>query len=319
MRPRLGAHLNGGVRGALEHARRIGLGHGLDGGEGGPIQIWSRNPSAWRPVAHDPADIDRFRRGCADADLAPVFTHGIYLMNFASPDERLWTQSIEALVDHLVVGAQLGARAVVVHPGSGMTLAPDAALERCARAIRRALEQTEGLAARPLVALETCAGAGRTIGRTFGDLAALLERLEHHPAIAFVLDTAHLYGSGYDVATEDGLRATIDELVATLPAQRLVAIHANDSKAPLGSHRDRHENIGEGAIGAVAFARLLAHPLLRPLPWILEVPGYDGTGPDAQNLATLRRLAAGDGATTPAGDGGNVPPGDGSPAALRRP
>jgi deoxyribonuclease-4 len=194
------------------------------------------------------------------------------------------------LVDHLEVGARLGATAVIVHPGSGGTLEP--ALDRCALAVRTALQRTEHVSDRPQVALEVCAGAGKTIGRTFSELAGLLDRLDHHPSVAVALDTAHLFGSGYDLATEVGLEATVAELFGLIPAERVVAVHANDSKVPLGSHKDRHENIGQGAIGEAAFARLLNHPQLCHLPWIMEVPGYDGLGPDAQNLQTLRRLAA---------------------------
>lgn len=290
--------MNGGVKGAVDHARRIGLASGHEGsdlppGTGGPIQLWSRNPSAWRAAPHAPNDVARFRDGCAAHTLGPVFTHGIYLMNFASPDDALWERSIEALADHLRVGATLGVQGVIVHPGSGGTLEREAALERCAAAVRRALDATADLNDRPQVVLETCAGAGKTIGRTFGELATILAALDGDPAVTFCVDTAHIYGSGYDIATPEGLDATIAELVATLPPERVVAIHANDSKVPLGSQKDRHENIGQGYIGEAAFARMLAHPLLRPLPWIMEVPGYDGEGPDARNLQTLRRLAEG--------------------------
>jgi deoxyribonuclease-4 len=285
-RPRLGAHLNGGVKGAIDHARRIGL-----DGWGGPLQLWSRNPSAWRSAAHDPKDVARFRAACAEHELGPVFVHGIYLMNFASADEILWERSIEALVEQLTVGARLGATAVVVHPGAGKDQPVETALDRCALAIRRAIEATGAVPDRPLVALETCAGAGTSLGRTFGELAGLLERLDGDPAVAFCLDTAHLWGSGYDLASEAGLAATTAELERALPLERVVGVHANDAKVPLGSQKDRHENIGQGQIGEAAFARLLAHPLWRGWPWVMEVPGYEGQGPDAANLATLRRLA----------------------------
>jgi deoxyribonuclease-4 len=332
MTARIGAHLNGGVKGALDHARRIGLGRDqwpLDSGRaepphrngsapaagatgggdaawgegapgaasqdgfgvGGPIQLWSRNPSAWRTVTHDPADVDRFRAGCAELDLGPVFVHGIYLMNFASPEDALWERSIDALIDQLRAGAALGAQAVIVHPGSGGTLEVEAALDRCARAVRVALHETDDVEGRPLVALETCAGGGRTIGRTYAELAGIVERLDRDAGVAIALDTAHLWGSGVDLASEEGLSSTLDELVTTCLAERVVAIHANDSKVPLGSRKDRHENIGRGMIGEAAFRRMLAHPLLRSRPWVLEVPGYDGQGPDALNLAALRWLA----------------------------
>jgi deoxyribonuclease IV len=289
--PRLGAHLNGGVKGAAEHARRMGLDGSLADGAGGPIQIWSRNPSAWRSGAHEAKVVDAFRAACATYHLGPVFVHGIYLMNFASPDDALWERSIEAMVDQLQTGAALGAGAVILHPGAGKDQSLEVALDRCALALRRVLEQTAALPQRPLIALETCAGAGTALGRTFGELRGLLDRLDGDPGIAFCLDTAHLWGSGYDLATEEGLRATTAEMEGTIPVQRIVAVHANDSKVPLGSHKDRHENIGQGYIGEEAFGRMLAHPLWRGLPWVMEVPGYDNSGPDAQNLETLRRLA----------------------------
>jgi deoxyribonuclease IV len=289
--PRLGAHLSGGVNGALDHARRMGLGSGDDGQVGGPIQLWSRNPSAWRSAAHDPRDVARFRDGCTALDLSPVFVHGIYLMNFASPDDALWERSVDALVDQLTVGATLGAAAVVLHPGAGKSQTLEGALDRCALALRRALAATADVPQRPRIALETCAGAGTALGRTFEELGGLLDRLDGHPDIVFCLDTAHLFGSGYDLATEEGLATTTAALTAALPIERVVAVHANDSKVPLGSHKDRHENIGQGFIGEAGFTRLLAHPTWRGLPWVMEVPGYDGEGPDAANLAMLRRLA----------------------------
>src|SRR5262245_43189905 len=140
---RIGAHLNGGIKGALDHARRIGLGrngHPDDpGGDGGPIQVWSRNPSAWRSSAPAGRDVERFREGCADLDIGPVFVHGIYLMNVASPDDGLWERSIDALADQLTVGALLGAAAVILHPGAGGGQPLEVALDRCAMALRRAL------------------------------------------------------------------------------------------------------------------------------------------------------------------------------------
>jgi deoxyribonuclease-4 len=292
MTPRVGAHLNGGVKGAIAHARKIGLGIGTaDGAIGGPIQMWSRNPSAWRATVHADKDVAAFREGCTALDLGPVFVHGIYLMNFCSANDELWDKSVGALVDHLTVGAQLGAAAVVIHPGSGGDQSVEQALDRCAQAVRLALQQTEHVKQRPKVGLEVCAGAGKTIGRTFTELAALINRLDAHPDVAVVLDTAHMWGSGCDLATVDGLAVTMKDLVSTGVSERVVCVHANDSKVPLGSQKDRHENIGQGEIGEAAFERMLADPLLGRLPWVMEVPGYDGEGPDAQNLAVLRRLA----------------------------
>ena len=212
-------------------------------------------------------------------------------MNFASADDALWDKSVEALADQLTVGALLGAAAVVIHPGSGGSQEPEAALDRCALALKLALQQTEHVANRPRIGLETCAGAGKTLGRTFGELRAILDRLDGHPSVSVVLDTAHLWGSGSDLATAEGLEQTVTELQGAFAADRVLCVHTNDWKVERGSHKDRHENIGQGAIGEAAFERMLAHPALRGVPWVMEVPGYDGEGPDAKNLAVLRRLA----------------------------
>lgn len=287
--PRIGAHLGGGIAGAISEARRIGL--GVDGAPGGPIQVWSQNPSGWRASVPKPKVVDDFRKGCAELDLHPVVTHGIYLMNFASPDDANWEKAIEALIVHLEIGAIVGAAAVVVHPGSGVTLEAKDAITRCATAMRRVLDRTENLSDRPLIALETCAGAGKTIGKTFAELSAIVAGADNHPGLGLCLDTAHLFGSGYDIATEEGLASTILDLDEHLSSVQIVAIHANDSKVPLASNKDRHENIGHGLIGEAAFARMLAHPRLRAVPWILEVPGMENDGPDAANIAILRRLA----------------------------
>lgn len=291
---RLGAHLSGGVKGGLDHARRISLGAGTaEGATGGPIQLWSRNPSAWKSSVHTDRDIGVFRDGCDALALAPVFIHGIYLMNFCSANDELWEKSISALAEQLTTGARLGARAVVIHPGSGGEQELEAALDRCALAVSMALQQTEHVNNRPLVALEICAGAGKTVGRSFGELGALMQRLDGRPEVAVCLDTAHMWGSGYDIATETGLQETLEALTAAFPLERVVCLHANDSKVALGSCKDRHENIGEGAIGEEAFGRMLRHEAFRRLPWVLEVPGLDGMGPDKANLDVLRRLAAG--------------------------
>jgi len=138
--------------------------------------------------------------------------------------------------------------------------------------------------------LETA--AGRTIGRRFPQLGRVIRALDDHPRLAVCLDTAHVFAAGYDFTTARGAKAMLAKFEREVGLDRLIAIHANDSKQPLGSGRDRHENIGHGCLGEQPFARLLRHPALRKLPFIIETPGMQGTGPDRENLAVLRRLAA---------------------------
>ena len=296
---RVGAHLNGGVSKAMAHADRIGL-------RDGPIQIFARSPSSWRTPRHSDATVARFRQGCRERGLEPAFIHGIYLMNFASRDQRISERSVQALSDELRIAARLGAAGVVVHPGAAGEWPVPAALDRAAAAMGACLTATEHEAANISLLLETCAGQGTTLGRSFEDLAGLLERLDHHPRLAICLDTCHLHAAGYalaprsehDLATEGAgvvqtatLEETLTVCAQTVGLSRVRLIHANDSKVPFGTNRDRHENIGYGTIGTAAFAAMLTHPHLHSLPFVLEVPGLDNEGPDAANLAALRRLA----------------------------
>lgn len=187
-------------------------------------------------------------------------------MNFASPDDTLHEKSINALVDHLEVGALIGATAVVIHPGSGVTLGVDEAISRCALALRVVLERTEALENRPLIALETCAGAGKTIGRTFAELAAIISQAGNHASLAICLDTAHLFGSGYDLASEDGLVATIADLDLHLPTTRIVAIHANDSKVRWGPRRTATRTLEWGRLARRLLRACLPIPVSETFP-----------------------------------------------------
>ncbi len=135
--------------------------------------------------------------------------------------------------------------------------------------------------------LEVCAGQGGTIGSTFAELGTIIRAMGGAARLGICLDTCHVFAAGYDVATADGLQRTLEEFDREIGFERLVAIHANDSLHPLGSHRDRHANIGEGCIGAAGFAGLLAQSPLRALPWILEVPGVDRGGPNLENITRL--------------------------------
>jgi deoxyribonuclease-4 len=139
--------------------------------------------------------------------------------------------------------------------------------------------------------LENTAGAGGTMGVSFEELAAMIDAAGSHPRLGLCVDTAHAFAAGMDIRTPAGLEAMIEDLDATCGLERLTMVHLNDSKAPLGSSRDRHENIGEGEIGKDAFRVLLRHPAFAQVPGILEVPGFDGHGPDRRNMDILRELS----------------------------
>jgi deoxyribonuclease IV len=158
------------------------------------------------------------------------------------------------------------------------------------RGLRRALEATEGSTVKLL--LENTAGAGGTMGVDFRELGQIIDAAGNDPRLGICVDTAHIFESGVDLRTRKGIDEVLRELDAGCDRDRLVMFHLNDSKTPLGSNRDRHENIGDGDLGEDAFRLLVNEPAFKDLPGILEVPGLDGKGPDKENLARLRALVS---------------------------
>jgi deoxyribonuclease-4 len=276
---RIGAHVRGGVQGGPEHAQEIGA---------ETIQIFAGSPQTWRAPQHSEADVAAFRERVAALGLHPVFLHGVYVTNLASPKPATFHMSINAVASHQEWANRLGAAGQIIHPGSAGNDSLEAALERVVKGVGRVLAQVDGPAR---LLLECCAGQGATIGRRFAELAYVIHALGDDSRLGWVLDTCHVFNAGYDITTEAGLEAMVAEIEATVGFARLAAVHANDSKTPLGAQVDRHENIGEGYIGAEAFARLLRHPAFADVPFILEVPGFDKKGPDRANIERLRQLA----------------------------
>lgn len=237
-----------------------------------------------------PADVERFRQLRARYDLSPLAVHANYLINLASADPRIRRQSIAAFRQELERSAAVGADYVILHPGSGRGQTREAAFERFAEAIARS---ADGFSSGVLTLLLECtAGQGDALGARLEELAQLrrlaLRRLSL--PVGFCLDTCHLFAAGYDIASEDGLARTLDAARQWLGLENVPLVHVNDSKAPLGSHLDRHEHIGKGRIGEAAFRRILNHPALAGKAFILETP-FENEGDDRRNLRTLRRLA----------------------------
>ncbi len=273
-----GAHVSGGVRAALDRAADIGA---------DAVQLFVQSPRTWRFPAHDPADLKLFRERYRRGEFAAVTCHAIYLVNLASPDDEIYGKSLATLANTLAVAREIEAD-VVFHVGSHQGAGLEAGLERAVPALEQVVSRcTE--TTRLLV--ENSAGAGGTIGRSLDELETILDRLGRHPHVGVCLDSCHLYASGYDVTDRSALDAVLDELDGRIGLDRLLALHVNDSKAPLASNRDRHDNIGEGLMGE-KLGVFLAHPRLQGLPAILEVPGKDGRGPDADELRKLRELHA---------------------------
>ncbi len=276
----LGAHVSssGGIHTAIDRIEAIG---------GEAVQIFTQSPRMWRPTNHDPANFERFKERRAEAGIGAVVCHALYLINLASPDDDLYAKSVEALRNTVDVACAIEADAVVFHVGSHMGAGFEVGLERVVPALAEALERCSETT---WLCMENSAGAGGTIGRSLDELAALYEALDRHARLGVCLDSCHLFVSGYDVTDPAELDRVVNDVDRLMGLDRLRCLHVNDSKAPLGSNRDRHENIGNGLLGE-KLGVFLAHPKLQGLPALLEVPG-EGHGPDAEQVRKLKELYA---------------------------
>ena len=259
----VGSHVpvGGGLARGLAYGREIGA---------GALQVFVSNPRGWAPSAGDPAQDEAFRDDCRRSGI-PVFVHAPYLVNFGSPTETTRRRSVEAVRHALARGASIGARGVVVHAGSAVAGAHrDEAMQHLRELLLPLLDEVpDGL--RLLV--EPTAGGGQALAATVQDLGPWCAQLDDHPALGVCLDTCHAFAAGHDLAAPGGMKRTLDALVKTVGRGRLALVHANDSKDPLGSARDRHEAIGAGQIGQDPFAELFRHPATRGVPVLVETPG----------------------------------------------
>ncbi|HJZ70794.1 MAG TPA: deoxyribonuclease IV [Vicinamibacterales bacterium] len=289
--PRLGAHMS--VAGGLPRAVERAVAHRCEA-----LQIFAKNASQWRGRPLPPEEVREFRARVKAAGIAPVVSHGSYLINLASGDAALRRQSIDAMNDELDRAEALGLLGVVLHPGcytagneaDGLELIATALLDLL-RARRRG---------RTMVLLEHTAGQGTALGATFEQLASIIGKMNDHPRVGVCLDTCHLLASGYDLCSPEGYAATFKQFGRLVGFERLKAFHLNDSKKPLGSRVDRHEHIGEGCLGFEPFRRIVNDRRFRHLPMLLETPKGEGkaTGViavdplDERNLNALRGLIA---------------------------
>jgi deoxyribonuclease IV len=275
----VGAHVSpaGGLYRAVERGTALGA---------RAIQIFNQSPRAWRPTEYGEEDYARFREALAASEIGAVMIHAVYLLNCASDDAEIRAKTIKSLAHSLRVGDAIGAHCVVVHPGSAKDGDPRAAIDRAGEAFDAALADSE----RCPLHLENTAGAGGTLGRSFAELAALVEAAGGGPRLAVCLDSCHLLASGYDIRTAAGLGAVLDECDGTLGRGAVASLHLNDSQTPLGSNRDRHANIGEGELGLEGACAFVNERRFAALPCVLETPGHDRRGPTAEEVALVQSM-----------------------------
>jgi deoxyribonuclease-4 len=276
-----GAHMSstGGIFTAIDRIEAIG---------GDCVQVFTQSPRMWRPTNHTPEAIEKFKARRAEAGVGGVVVHALYLCNLAAPDEVIYEKSIRTMQTTVDAACAIEADGVIFHVGSHLGAGFEAGLDRTCNALAQILDRCQG---DTWLLMENSAGAGGTIGRSFDELATLLDRLDRHERLGVCLDSCHLYVSGYDVTDT----AVVDDLVGqvkdTVGIDRLRALHVNDSAAPLGSNRDRHANIGEGLMGE-GIGAFVAHADLQHLSCYLETPGPEKKGPDAAQIQLLRDIHA---------------------------
>ena len=269
----------GGLLAALRRAEAMGA---------RVMQVFAQSPRQWR---HPEGSAER---AVAFADAWPasrvvrrVVCHAPYLINLGTADSEMYERSNACLAENLRAAATMGASGLVLHLGSHLGAGLDARLDTIADGLRRALDRS----ACPLL-LENTAGAGGTIGRSFQELAQVIEHADGDARLGVCLDTQHAWAAGMSFDTVAEADELVDEIDRTVGLDRLACLHVNDSKVPRAAGLDRHENVGRGMIGRPAFRALLGHPRLQGLPAVLEVPGTDNQGPDARELRAVRRLHA---------------------------
>src|SRR5512133_350922 len=275
----IGAHVSpaGGPAKAVER----GVEKGCDA-----IQIFNQNPRAWKPTVYSDEQVAEFHEAMGSSRVDALLIHAVYLLNPASEEKEFRDKTRASLIASLQAGDALGAHAVVLHPGSAKTGKVAPAIKRAGKVIAQALGESEHC---PLH-LENTAGAGGTLGRTFEELADVIDAAGGSKRLGVCLDSCHLFASGYDIRTEEGLASVLDDCSDVVGLDRLGSLHLNDSQAPLGSNRDRHADVGEGELGRRGCAVFLSEPRFAELPCVLETPGPDRHGPTRAQITMTRRL-----------------------------
>ncbi len=276
---RIGAHVSGsgGIDKAIDRALDIGA---------ECVQIFPSAPQGWGFKEPDELVVAEFRRKAFEHDIGPNVFHAIYLVSLGADDPQLVQRGKMSLAKYMNVAGDLGVRGVIFHLNSHKGRGFDGVFGQVVESIREVLDQSPSDVQ---LMLENSAGMGNHIGSKFSEIGAFVRELAD-PRVQVCLDTQHSFAAGYDLRTKESVEAVMDEFDREIGLERLVAVHCNDSKPELGGALDRHENIGEGHMGLAAFESVLAHPAFAEVPFYLEVPGYEGKGPDAANVSTLKAV-----------------------------
>jgi deoxyribonuclease-4 len=283
---KIGAHVStaGGIQTGLARGEEIAC---------DAIQIFTQSPRMWKPTNYSDEALDGYQAAEEASKIDGTFCHATYLINLATFNDELAVKSYDCLVNNLIVGTRIHSMGVVLHVGSHRGGGFDAVVDQIADTFLRALDEVEGSLKQPScrLLLENAAGTGGTVGRSFEELAQLIDAAGKDERLGVCIDTQHLFASGVRYASRDEADAVVSSFDSLIGLERLGCFHYNDSKVPFASNRDRHENLGDGEIGRAALGWLLSHPALEEVPALLEVPG-DGDGPRASDVVDARAILA---------------------------
>ncbi len=277
----IGAHVS--TAGGLVEAHRRGVERGCDA-----IQVFNQSPRMWRPTRWKPDDVAEFLSLMKEGPIESVTIHAVYLINPATKDREMRRKSAASLIHSLRMGDEIGADGVVIHPGSTVGEPHDEAMARAGAMFKEALAESDSCR----LLLENTAGAGNTLGRSFGELRSLVDMAGANKRIGICLDSCHMLASGFDIRTADKLTEVIDRCVKLVGLRRLRCLHLNDSQTPLGSNRDRHAPPGDGELGPRGCAAFLSEPRFEKLPMLFEGPGVEGKAPAKADIDRMRELRA---------------------------
>lgn len=277
---RLGVHVSiaDKIYNSIDRAKGLGC---------NTMQIFSRSPREFRNIPLNLEDCEEFKRRRRKSGIKPIFIHMPYLVNLASPDDKLYRTSIKLYIDSIKDADSLGAEYIVTHMGSHKGSGEENGLRRFSKAINTIFDKTKD--SKVSILLENTSGSGFSIGHNFGQQRKVIDRIEDKSRIGICLDTCHAFTAGYDIATEEGLKDTIAQLDEQVGLKYLKLIHLNDARDDFGTLRDRHEHIGEGKIGLEGFRNIVNHPKLKNVPFVLETPKASEED-DKMNLKTVKKL-----------------------------
>ena len=276
---KIGAHVSsaGSLDKAIDRAEEIGA---------EAVQIFVSSPQGWAYKPVPSGAIEAYKSKSKATGISPAFFHGVYLVNLATSNAVNLAKGVDSLTFYMQTAVELGALGVIFHLGSHGGAGFDNVLDQIAASMRHVLDSSLG---EPWLVVENSAGMGQHVGSRFAELGRILKEVGS-PRVKICLDTQHTFAAGYNVATRDGLQAAMEEFDHEVGLSDLVAVHANDSKIALAGGVDRHENIGEGFIGVEGFENIIGNAVFAQVPFLLEVPGFENTGPDKKNVDTLKSI-----------------------------